>query len=309
MLRRRRLALPDVGARQLDQFFAPPAAAPSVNFEQVQALTRYRKPKSPDIGAKQPDQVFVPPVIQPVNLGFELTQVPVWRKRLQALDIGAKQLDQFFAPPAPVPFTFTDFTNASIVLKSRRLTPTKGRSEFAIFPRWINLLNLGQIEALTRHKWFKSPDIGVTRAEQFFAPPAPITGSITATEANDTLTATASITAVGNVTVTEANDSLTAAALISVAGNIIIIEGADSLTATAAIVVPPPVEGFYVTEDGVTFYVDESGLNFYITEFGPAPVTALNEFYVDNLLMRKDDKTVNIGANQFPVAPGFGRGV
>ena len=216
-------------------------------------------------------------------------------------------------PPGPPDFINFDNTSNAALKSPRpqaRSAAARGSSEFAVFPKWVNL-GFEQTEALSRHKQFKSPDIGQPRPNQFFAPV--IIGSVTVVEDNDVLAATASLTQIFT-------------------GKVTVIEGNDVLVATASLPSVPAVTNYYVTEDGINYYVDEFG-NSYVSEGTQPPPTGItafqddafqidtfqivavvpsvidNTFWVDNLMMRKDDKTINTGANQFPVAPGFGRGV
>lgn len=77
---------------------------------------------------------------------------------------------------------------------------------------------------------------------EFFGPPA-VSATVTATEAADTLTATANLALKGSTTATEAADTLTATATLTggagaISGSVTATEAADTLSATATITQP-----------------------------------------------------------------------
>jgi hypothetical protein len=77
------------------------------------------------------------------------------------------------------------------------------------------------------------------------SPPESVTGTIAVTEANDTSSATGTVTVTGTIAVTEANDTSSATGTVTVTGTIAATEANDTSNATGTVEgaePEPPVE-------------------------------------------------------------------
>jgi hypothetical protein len=261
----------------------PPTVFVGWGFEPVWSQDLHRNYRSLDtafFGSSGIDAPFIPPPPPTVYVGWGFE--PVWSQdrhpKYRSLDttfFGSSGIDAPFIPPPPQLFVNWGFEPvwSQDPNRLRLRQHPRGRSEFAVYTPWVNI-GFEQVQSQNPYRRFRIPDIGSTGIDvpSVFVPPTVFVNwgfePVRSQDLHHRFRAL-DIIFFGSLGID--------APFIFIPGataSVIVIEANDTLIATAAI-----------TGAGIA-----------------------NEFYVDNVLMRRDDKPQYVKTDNTFTVPGFGRG-